>query len=709
MTESPCATDDWSLDQEALSVDWLQLCGPSPGLDVIDELCLSPPETLRFADTRWQRQDHGEPLLWERSSPVARAGPGPRDQSRTPELYFSQSTAASVQLGTPGRHTTRNSSYASRPVWSDDPVCRHDAQQKARTPDVWHDNQVVDFHDASATTPTRPKLILPVTSPNDKNKPDGQLDTLQSPFARLGLCSPRRESATPSPTPSKPRLGSSMTRSPKCEGRRPLSSSPEWKPDTPTPSRFYTMRQDNDSKLKLETIKPPVFDLAVGQTGPSQKPVKTPPRQETKPGDGQAVFDHVTVRINWINHLSTDGGLIAAFARYRSRLKIDNKVSGANLFLNSPRRKIRSPGKGDAHTAPAWLLDGLGSEFKANSTAHAVHTTNLISPDLEMRERSKQSIIQEMLLARQLGLQTLVIHLGSDIAICTDVEDRKKTLARIWALIRDLKEILLSAPGVGLALENTVHRYPSSLASLSSISLLLAAFPHPALGLCLDLAHLHISELDLNSVAGRDRLFFLLSRVQGGIKVVHVGDSCSAHGGRGQRHAKGHIELTALRRILRHPSLRGVPTLLETPAYYRQLRLCRTHDILSKYSSRLFTLEADRAASERQYVQDLINVPEAKWDKQEANLTHSYLKEKKRIEHAIYKRVMRKGEDSWERFKRCRKREAGAARKVQGMKRCKARPVPGAVATGWPDEDNSPDRIKGERERGPVKEERGVG
>ncbi|OCF33084.1 hypothetical protein I316_05129 [Kwoniella heveanensis BCC8398] len=248
----------------------------------------------------------------------------------------------------------------------------------------------------------------------------------------------------------------------------------------------------------------------------------------------------------------------------------------------------------------------------------------------------------------------------------------------MWKLIEDLGDCLRQVPGVTLAIENTVRtsRSPeTSLTTLSSISLLLTHFPHPAIALCLDLAHLHLSELDLNDPVGRETLFELLKRLRGRTRVIHVGDSCSAHGGRGERHSRGHLDVSSIRAILRHPLLRGIPTQLETPPYYRGLR-----HTTSTFSKRVSALETLRTSLERDFVQKIVNVPDEEWALKEKIITQRYFEEKKRVEDRIYK-IMEKlklktadsGGHRWGKWKRCRDREVAVSRKVQGMKRRKKR------------------------------------
>ncbi|WVF66377.1 hypothetical protein IAT40_001117 [Kwoniella sp. CBS 6097] len=518
--------------------------------------------------------------------------------------------------------------------------------------------------------------------------------SLESPFSRLGLCSPRRRVSTRSPVPSASRSRSPnlcaeespSPSSPPLRARMALSPpSPGWMPDTPTPARFHTPL-NKQSSSPLQIPRQPNFALGLEKSSTvlargmnADLCLDATSIQHGDRATVQAVVsgrNNAEIKVNWIAHHSTDGGLSTSLRRLRSRIKTE-QVSGMNMFLQSPRKRYRSPGREDLLDSQ-WIMGNLTPEFRANSTIHAVHTTNLISGDPHMRRCSKESILGEMRTARQLGIPTLIIHLGSDSCAGLE-EDQEKTMDRMWRLMEDLGDMIRQVPGVTLAIENTVRtsRSPrTSLTTLSSISLLLAHLPHPSIAVCLDLTHLHLSELDLNDPAARETLFQLLKRVQGRIKVLHIGDSCTAHGGRGERHASGHIEVSSIRAILRHPLLHGIPTQLETPPYYRGLRYTT-----SSSSKRISALEHFRAALERNFVQEIINIPDDEWNLRERAVTKKYFGEKKRLENRIYK-VMEKmgrnqrddrGGGSRDKWRRCRMREVAASRKTQGMKRRKKR------------------------------------
>ena len=88
------------------------------------------------------------------------------------------------------------------------------------------------------------------------------------------------------------------------------------------------------------------------------------------------------------------------------------------------------------------------------------------------------------------------------------------------------------------------------------------------MGICLDTCHVWDGGYDIvNDLDGVLKEFdniIGLSR----LKAVHLNDSMNGLGSHKDRHARigeGEIGLDALIRIIRHPALKGIPFILETP------------------------------------------------------------------------------------------------------------------------------------------------
>ncbi|WVQ64516.1 uncharacterized protein L199_002683 [Kwoniella botswanensis] len=549
------------------------------------------------------------------------------------------------------------------------------------TPRGHHRAESFHYLAEPGTPPTHSHSPLPSSTPG-----------LESPFRRLGLGTPRGRGRTPppSPQPRPPSVcdsdGSSPSPSPSTS---PLKNrikaqlhipSPGWIPDTPTPYRFYTPASTSHKPTYDLTLpRQPIFTRSPSRDiKPTLPP--TPPQigLENNGGDGE-------VSLNFISHVSMDGGVLAALRRYKDhdQRQIVNmrECGGLNIFINPPKRGVKKREDDAEVTEAAKIFRSFDEEFRRNSMAHAAHTTNLLSPDIDLRNHSKESIITELELAGVLGIPTLVIHLGSeghDIDPQGDIVDRD----RLDMLMVDLQDILSRTQGVVLAIENTVHPSPSSLTTLQSLALLLALMPHPRLKVCLDLAHVHISELDLNDPERQEDLIELLKKIgKGRIAGVHVGGGGSEHGGKGDRHVGGSFELSSLRSILLHPMFHSIPILLETPRYHRYHRRPRSHSrtgttIKRIPSSRIEELEEERSKSESTFLQYIVNLPDTDWEVNQYKILKRYQKDKKKIENKIYKILCKRKDRAsalWKRFGEGRKRELKCLRRVQGAKRRRMR------------------------------------
>ena len=102
------------------------------------------------------------------------------------------------------------------------------------------------------------------------------------------------------------------------------------------------------------------------------------------------------------------------------------------------------------------------------------------------------------------------------------------------------------------------------------------------LGVCLDTCHVHDAGYDL--VGDLDGVLTEFDRIIGlnRLRAVHLNDSMNPRGARKDRHQKlgqGCIGPEALKRVVTHPALQGLPMVLETPnelpGYAEEIRLMR--------------------------------------------------------------------------------------------------------------------------------------
>lgn len=102
------------------------------------------------------------------------------------------------------------------------------------------------------------------------------------------------------------------------------------------------------------------------------------------------------------------------------------------------------------------------------------------------------------------------------------------------------------------------------------------------IGVCLDTCH--VSDAGYDIIGDLDGVLEEFDRVIGldRLKALHLNDSknpCGAHKDRHERIGDGYLGLETFRNVVKHPALRGLPMVLETPngldGYAREIALLR--------------------------------------------------------------------------------------------------------------------------------------
>jgi len=196
---------------------------------------------------------------------------------------------------------------------------------------------------------------------------------------------------------------------------------------------------------------------------------------------------------------------------------------------------------------------------------HAGYLINLGAPPSPNRDRSLQSLIQELELAGELGLPFLVLHPGAHLG--------RGEAVGLRSIAAGLNEVCRATRSlsVRLALENTVGQGSYLGGELAHLKALYERVQRPErLGVCLDTAHLFAAGYDIRTRRGWDRVVAEVDAAVGldQVLAVHLNDSRGALGSRVDRHAgigQGQIGRAGFRHIVRDPRFRDCPGCLETP------------------------------------------------------------------------------------------------------------------------------------------------
>jgi deoxyribonuclease IV len=222
---------------------------------------------------------------------------------------------------------------------------------------------------------------------------------------------------------------------------------------------------------------------------------------------------------------------------------------------------------GKPHAPDVLALYGkeLASQKVAAVFGHTGYLINLGAPACDNREKSLQSLIQEIGFATDLGLPFLVMHPGAHLG-----EGEKEGLKQIVTGINEVFRATKTSP-VRIALENTAGQGSCLGCELRHLAEIYDKVERPErLAICLDTCHLFAAGYDIRTPKGWDAAMAESESLFGLKQVVafHLNDSKADFGSRVDRHehiGKGKIGREGFRHIVNDPRFRDVPGCLETP------------------------------------------------------------------------------------------------------------------------------------------------
>ena len=194
---------------------------------------------------------------------------------------------------------------------------------------------------------------------------------------------------------------------------------------------------------------------------------------------------------------------------------------------------------------------------------HSLYLCNLAAPDPAIYSKSVQTMRSTMEASCALGADGVVFHVGSHLG-----SGFEAGLAKVVPALRQVVE--LCSETTWLLIENSAGAGGTIGRSLEEIAALVDALErHPRLGVCLDTCHLYVSGVDVTDRAVLDSTLAELDRSVGldRLRALHVNDAAAPLGSNRDRHAnvlEGELG-EELGVFLGHPSLQGLPAVMETP------------------------------------------------------------------------------------------------------------------------------------------------
>jgi deoxyribonuclease IV len=259
-------------------------------------------------------------------------------------------------------------------------------------------------------------------------------------------------------------------------------------------------------------------------------------------------------------HVRAGKGLLAALQR---GAEIGAEV--VQIFTQSPR--MWKPSQYSPETL-AGYREAQSEQHSVNSTfCHATYLINLASPDADLASKSRACLNANLAAAEGMGADGLVLHIGShrgsgfETAVPAVVESLLEAFDSVEAATAGCPVLLENAAGAG----DTVGRSFEELAVVID-----GAGGDERLGVCLDTQHLWASGVPFTTIEEANALVRLVEGTVGleRLRCLHLNDSKVPFGANRDRHeniGEGTIGSEGLSALLGHPSLQGLPAILEVP------------------------------------------------------------------------------------------------------------------------------------------------
>jgi deoxyribonuclease-4 len=258
-------------------------------------------------------------------------------------------------------------------------------------------------------------------------------------------------------------------------------------------------------------------------------------------------------------HIQIRGGLAKGGLAYTDAVG----ARAVQVFVGNPRGWRLTAGD---PRQDSLFVEGC-TERGVPSFIHTPFLVNVGSPTEATVEQSISSIAHNLARGAQLGCAGVVVHAGSAVG-----EDRYEAALR--QLHERLLPVLDAAPSDGprLLIEPTAGGGKSLAATVEDLGPYLAALEdHPLVGVCFDTCHAWAAGHDLSVAGGMSATLDVLEATvgPGRLGLVHANDSLDECGSKRDRHTTigaGSIGTAPFAELLAHPSLAGVPVVVETPS-----------------------------------------------------------------------------------------------------------------------------------------------
>ena len=252
---------------------------------------------------------------------------------------------------------------------------------------------------------------------------------------------------------------------------------------------------------------------------------------------------------------------------------------GANTFQFFTRNPRGSKAKEIDEKDVAAFLEFSREHGIGQILAHAPYTLNPCSKDEKTREFALLTMEDDLKRMEYIPGNCYNFHPGSHVG--------QGSQEGIRMIADTLNQILKEEQRTTVLLETMAGKGTEVGRSFEELQAILEKVElKDHMGVCLDTCHVYDAEYDI--VKHLDEVLGTFDQIIGlqKLKAIHMNDSKNPFGSHKDRHEKigeGSLGLEAFRRIINHPSLKGIPIYLETPneldGYAQEIALLKSMEI----------------------------------------------------------------------------------------------------------------------------------
>lgn len=262
-------------------------------------------------------------------------------------------------------------------------------------------------------------------------------------------------------------------------------------------------------------------------------------------------------------HVSIAGGIQNSVLRAK-----EIGCTAFQIFTRNPRGWLeRALAISEVESFKSNLIK---SRIQKDSVAvHMPHLPNLSGPDGELYNMSVYSFTNELIKCSHLGIEYLIIDLGSDIGKGKD-KGIKQLIKSCEKATEYYKSAFNRKLNVTILLQNGWGFKNSLGSALEELREILDKLPSKGYGVCLDTCHAFISGYDLRTNDACVKFIEKFDNILGldRVKFIHLNDSKTEIGSYIDRHEHiglGRIGVEGLASIINNKSLRDLPFIMQTP------------------------------------------------------------------------------------------------------------------------------------------------